>query len=183
MKKFAILAVLGLTLSVSAQTKATAPAPSPAPKPAPSTTAARFQTLPLGITAVGYDKTHEQVTARIGLTENTAADLGLGFAYNDAAPAGSEKLTLKASGFYLLKLQDWGVVDNHLAVGGMLSLLANGDMGLALFAGLQPEVTLFDRLILSIRCGGEIAVSPDVVVQTAGQGVSVVNALNFKIIW
>ena len=143
--------------------------------------AAHAAPLPLGATAVGYDAGLGHLTARLGLSENNAIDLGAGLAYNDALAA--DKFQLGASAYYLLKLQDWGPVDNHLALGGNLTVYSDSDLDLKLFAGLQPEVTLLDRLIVSIRFGGEVALSPDIAIGTVGQPISIVNGLNFKIIW
>jgi hypothetical protein len=160
MKKLTLLAsILGLTVAAHAA----APA------------------LPLGITAVGYDDNLRHVTARLGLSENNALDLGVGTTFDNAA--GNDKFQLGVSAYYLLKLQDWGVVDNHLALGGNTTIYSDSDLDLKLFAGLQPEVTLLDRLIVSIRFGAELAVSPDVAVGTVGQPLSIVNGFNFKLIW
>lgn len=160
MKKFALFAsILGLTVAANAA----APA------------------MPLGITAVGYDDGLKHVTARLGLSENNALDLGFGLQFNDAVAA--DKFQLGLSAYYLLKLQDWGPVDNHLALGGNTTIYSDSDLDLKLFAGLQPEVTLLDRLIVSIRFGAELAISPDIAFGTAGQPLSVVNGFNFKVIW
>jgi len=143
--------------------------------------AAHSAPLPLGATAVGYDAGLGHITARLGLTENNAIDLGAGLNYDDAAA--TDAFQLGVSAYYLLKLQDWGVVDNHLALGGNMTIYSDSDLDLTLFAGLQPEVTLLDRLIVSIRFGAELSVSPDIAFGTVGQPISIVNGLNFKVVW
>jgi hypothetical protein len=160
MKKLALIAaVLGLTVSAYAA----APA------------------LPAGINAVGYDANLGHITARLGLTANNAVDLGVGLNYNSAAA--TDKMQLGLSGFYLLKLQDWGVVDNYAFAGGVVNIFSDSDLGLSLSAGLQPEITFLDHFIFSIRFGVTVPVLPDFALQTAGQPISLVNGLNFKIIW
>lgn len=137
--------------------------------------------LPLGINAVGYDANLGHVTARIGLSQNNAVDVGAGLTIDNSAA--TDKTQIGVSGFYLLKLQDWGVVDNYLAAGGYATFFSDSDLKLNLFAGLQPEVTLLDHLILSVRFGADMALSPDFKVGTAGQPISIVQGLNFKIVW
>jgi hypothetical protein len=181
MKKLSILAaVLGLSIAAhAAPTAAPAAAPAPAPKPVVASSGA--PALPLGITAVGYDDNLKHITARITLSQNNAVDVGAGLNLDNSAAA--DKFQLGLSGFYLLKLQDWGMVDNYLVGGAYATIFSDSDLKLNLFAGLQPEVTLMDRLILSIRFGADVALSPDFIVATQGQPISIVQGLNFKIIW
>jgi hypothetical protein len=177
MKKLSLLAVLAL--AAFAQAQKSAPAPAPAPKPAATSSAA--PALPLGITAVGYDDNLKHITARISLSQNNAVDVGAGLTFDDAAA--TDKFQLGLSGFYLLKLQDWGVVDNYLTAGAYATIFSDSDLKLNLFAGLQPEITLLDRLILSVRFGADLGLTPDFALGTKGQPISVVNGLNFKIVW
>jgi hypothetical protein len=181
MKKIAFLAaVLGLSVAAHAAPTA-APAAAPAPKPAPVVASSAAPALPLGITAVGYDANLGHVTARIGLTQNNAVDVGVGLNYNSGAAV--DKTQIGISGFYLLKLQDWGIVDNYAFAGGVVNIFSDSDLGLSLSAGLQPEITLLDRFIVSVRFGVTVPIAPDFGVATAGQPISIVNGLNFKIIW
>jgi hypothetical protein len=160
MKKLTLLAAV-LGLSVAAH--AAAPA------------------LPLGITAVGYDDNLKHLTARIGLSQNNAVDVGAGLNIDNSAA--TDKTQIGLSGFYLLKLQDWGVVDNHFVAGAYATIFSDSDLKLNLFAGLQPEVTLLDRLIVSVRFGADVALAPDVIIGTQGQPISIVQGLNFKLVW
>jgi hypothetical protein len=179
MKKIALLAaVLGLSVAAHAAPTA-APAAAPAPKPTATSSAA--PALPLGITAIGYDANSGHIVARIGLTQNNAVDVGAAFNYNSGAA--SDKTQLGLSGYYLLKLQDWGIVDNYAYAGATATIFSDSDFDLELGAGLQPEITLLDRFIVSVRFGVTVPVAPDFGVATAGQPLSIVNGLNFKIIW
>ena len=164
MKKLALLAVaFGMAVSVHAQ--------------AP---------FGLPISALGYDGSIGHITGRMGLSENTALDLGLGLQF-DGTDDGNDDNNLQfgVSGFFLTKLHDWGPVDNYLALGGILSKLpvANDNIKLQLFAGFQPEITLLDRLIVSTRFGVNLDVMPNVILATAGQGISIVEGLNFKVLF
>lgn len=167
MNKLTVLATLAV-LAVSAQAQAPVAQSSSNTKP-----------LPAGIQAVGWDNGLGHVTARIGLTQNNAVDLGLGLDINTARD--EDVAQFGASGFYLLKLQDWGIVDNYLALGGWLA--QGTDFNLTAFAGLQPEITLLDRLIVSVRFGLAMPIAPDFGLQTVGSPISVVEGINFKIIW
>jgi hypothetical protein len=176
MKKFTLLAaVLGLALSAQAQTKTTTTTT--------TTTVAATQPLPLGLNAIGYDQNLNHITARLGLSQNNALDLGFGLNFNSAAPAGEEEFRVGVSAIYLLKLQDWGMVDNYLAAGGWFTMLPNGDPNLTLFGGLQPEITFLDRFIFSVRFGLQATVLQDFEMVTVGSPVSLVEGINFKVIW
>lgn len=139
----------------------------------------------LNIKAVGYDQNLGHVTARLGLATNAALDLGVGLNYDNSQANSDAKLQFGVSAFYLSHLQHWGPVDNYIAVGGVLSKLpvATKNIALSIFAGFQPEVTLLEHIVVSTRFGLNVPLMPDVMFQTAGQGISIVNGLNFKILW
>jgi hypothetical protein len=162
MKKLTLLAaVFGLAVSAQAQT-------------------------PFGLPfkAMGYDANLTQITGRMSLAENNDLDVGFGLTYDDGA-ATDAKLQFGASGFYLVKLHDWGPVDNYLALGGILNKLPqkNDNIRITVFGGFQPEVTLLDRLILSTRFGVSLDVMPDVKVETIGDQVSIVQSISFKLLF
>jgi hypothetical protein len=164
MKKLALLAIaFGMAVSAYAQAPAGLP-----------------------ISALGYDGSIGHITGRMGLSENTALDLGIGFGF-DATDDGDDddNLQFGVSGFFLTKLHDWGPVDNYIALGGVISKLPQADDNISvnLFAGFQPEITLLDRLIVSTRFGVSLDVMPAFILATAGQGISIVEGLNFKILF
>ena len=138
---------------------------------------------------MGYDANLGHVTGRLGLTENTFVDVGLGFKLDNTdeepTPNDDNNFQFGLSGFYLVKLQDWGPVDNFLSVGAIFSKLPQADdnIRLTIFGGFQPEVTLLDRLILSTRFGLTADLTPNFILQTAGQGISIVEGLNFKVLF
>jgi hypothetical protein len=168
MKKLIALALLLAAVSAQAQTR---PAPAPAPE------SSKAQSLPLGVQAVGWDDALKHITARIGLSQNNAVDIGVGLNINTATD--EEELLL--GGFYLLKLQDWGIVDNYL-IAGASAVLAS-EVALTGFAGLQPEITLLDRIIVSVKFGLSVPIVPDFAMVTAGSPISIVEGFNFKVIW
>ncbi len=137
-----------------------------------------------GLKGVGYDANLNHIVARIGLNQNAALDVGGAIMYNDAA-APDTKLALGVSGFYLGKLQHWGPVDNNFAAGVIFTKLPQKtkNVGFALFGGLQPEVTLLDRILLSTRFGLNIPLAPDFQINTVGSGISIVGGASFKILW
>ena len=180
MNKLTLLtaAVLGLALSAQA-----APAPASTTTTTVTTTTSKSapNPLPLGVNAIGFDGNLGHVTARIGLSDNNAIDVGLGLKINSGAA--TDKFQTGVSGLYLLKLQDWGMVDNYLVAGGWLTVFSDSDFRLTGFAGMQPELTLMDRIIVSIRFGAEVPILPDFGVETKGDPISIVNGINFKVIW
>jgi hypothetical protein len=159
MKKLSILAaaVFGLALSAQAQ--------------AP---------LGLPVTALGYDGTLNHVTARLPLGADNL-DVGVNLRLNTAAASGDNTLSFGASAFYVKTLNTWGPVSNNVAGGGWLTLPETGDFGVSLFAGFQPEITLLDRLILSTRFGLRANLLPDFQLYTAGDQISIVQSISFKV--
>ncbi len=137
----------------------------------------------LPVKAVGYDADLQVVTARLPLGANEL-DVGLGFKFDNAA---AEPFSLTAAGFYLIKTHDWGVVDNYLSVGGIFKVLdvPTDNIEISAFAGLQPELTLMERFVISTRFGASLSVLPEFVLATAGPatGISIVSGLNFKVLF
>ena len=187
MKKIHLLASAVLGLALSAKAAATTTTTTTA-APATTTTTTTVTTsksapnpLPLGINAVGFDGNLGHVTARLGLSDNNSVDVGLGLKISSGDS--TDKFQAGVSGLYLLKLQDWGMVDNYLVAGGWLTIFSDSDLKLTAFAGMQPELTLMDRIILSIRFGFEVPIVKDFGVETKGDPISIVNGVNFKVIW
>jgi hypothetical protein len=137
----------------------------------------------LPVKAIGYDADLQSLTARLPLG-NADLDVGLGFKFDNAA---AEPFSLTASGFYLMKTNTWGPVSNYVALGGIFKVLdqANDNIEISAFAGLQPELILAERFLISTRFGASLSVLPEFVVATAGpaNGVSVVGGLNFKVLF
>lgn len=137
----------------------------------------------LPVKALGYDADLKSVTARLPLG-GADLDLGLGFKYDNAA---AEPFSLTASGFYLMKTNTWGPVSNYVSLGGVFKVMdkASDNIEITGFAGLQPELTLVERFIVSTRFGANLTVLPDFLLATAGPatGVSIVGGLNFKVLF
>lgn len=160
MKKFIFLAGV-LALSVAAQAQA-----------------------PFGLpfTALGYDSKLGHVTASLPLGADRL-DLGLGLTYStDPVRPTDENLTFGLSGYYVKNLNTWGPVANNVAGGVVFMLLPSGDPRIELFAGFQPEITLLDRLVIATRFGvGAQFINPGFALTTAGDPISIVEGLIFKI--
>ena len=137
------------------------------------------------IKGVGYDVNLGHVTGRFGLAQDNALDVGVGLNFDNSQAVSDAKFQFGLSGFYLKHLQHWGPVDNYAALGAVLSKLptASDNIALSLFAGLQPEITLLERLVISTRFGLSVPLMPDFKLQTQGEGISIVNGVNFKILW
>ena len=133
----------------------------------------------LPVSALGYDDNLKHLTARLPMGEN-ALDLGVGFKFDNAA---AEPFSMGLSGIYLLKTNTWGPVSNYVALGGVFKILdtPSDNVGLSAIAGLQPEITLLDRFIVSTRFGLQLDVLPEVVIATVGAPVSIVSGVNFKV--
>jgi hypothetical protein len=125
---------------------------------------------------IGYNSDMGQITARLGIERN-ALDLGfnLGLQKNSAS-------TIGLSGTFLGHLQDWGPVDTYVAVGAKF-LKSGGDPQIGAYVGFQPEVTLLDHIAVATRFGFDIPLSPKVGIQTFGRGISIVEGLNFTILF
>jgi hypothetical protein len=96
----------------------------------------------------------------------------------------SARALSSASGLFLGHLHDWGPVDTYFAAGGRFEKpKGSDDMRITGVVGFQPEVTLLDHIVVSTRFGFEIPLLPDLIIRTAGREISIVNGLNFKILF
>ncbi len=160
MKKIALLAAaLGFAVSVHAQ-------------------------APFGLpfSALGYDANLGHITGRMNLGEGANLDVGAGLKFDNGA---NDKFSMGISGFYLMETNNWGMVSNHLAVGGVFSILdqPNDNLRITAFGGFQPEVLLLDRIIVSTRFGVNLDLQPELVLASAGSAISIVNGVNFKLLF
>lgn len=134
---------------------------------------------------VGYDTDLDQVTARLALGANHL-DVGAGITLdNTDGLADHEKFTFSASGFFLGHLHDFGPVDTYFTAGAVIAKLPDSTDNIALraFAGFQPEVTLLDHIVLSTRFGLEVPLMPHFILRTTGSAISIVEGVNFKILF
>lgn len=158
MKKVSLLAaaVFGLALSANAQ-------------------------APLGLpfTGIGYDGVLNQVTARLPLGADNL-DVGFGFDLNTADGV-DNAFAFGVSALYVKNLNTWGPVANNFAGGGWLVLPPAGDLAVVAFGGLQPELTLLERFVLSTRVGLQADLTPDFRVRTVGDQISVVQSIRFMV--
>ncbi len=141
------------------------------------------------LTGLGYDANWNQISARIGLGGNAVdVGVGLGLQTGDNVPD-NQKFGFSASGLFLGHLHDFGPVDTYFAAGGILAMVPEGgstedhEVTVAAFVGFQPEVTLMDHIAVGVRFGLDIPIAPDFALRTAGEGISIVNGANFKILF
>jgi hypothetical protein len=159
MKKLTLLAaILGLTVCANAQ--------------AP---------FGLPVKALGYDDGLKHVTARLPLGADLL-DVGVGFKFDNGA---AEPLSLGVSGFYLKNTNDWGIVKNYLYGGALIGIqdTPNDKLKLNLYVGLQPEITLLEHFVVATRFGLDLGITPEFVFATAGLPMSIVNGVNFKVLF
>jgi hypothetical protein len=133
---------------------------------------------------VGFDSDLNQITGRLALGANFL-DVGAGIKFDNATANDDAKFQISASGFFLGHLHDFGPVDTYFTAGGIFAKLpqANDNISLRAYVGFQPEITLLDHIVVSTRVGFDIALMPDFILQSAGQGISIVNGANFKILF
>jgi hypothetical protein len=110
--------------------------------------------------------------------------------------------TISASVRYLLALHQWDKFTGYLHVGGYFNddnslasrtpdvFLNNSPVArntlasaFSIVAGYQPEIVLMNHLAVSTLFGLAIAVAPDFKVGIIGEGVSIVNGVNFRILF
>jgi hypothetical protein len=130
------------------------------------------------VTGLGYDAGLHQIMVRLGLGGNSL-DLGAGCRFNN----GVDDDEISASGNILVPMKVMGPVAVNLAIGGIFKYFPDSDnnIGIIGFAGCQPELTVMEKLLLSIRFGLRTSVVPDFILETTGAGISVTSALSFKI--
>jgi hypothetical protein len=133
------------------------------------------------VTGLGYDAGLQQIMVRLGLGDNSL-DLGAGFRFDNGA-SDEDRFAFSLSGYFLAPIKVMGPVAVNLAAGGLFKKLAQTDDNISIigFAGCQPELTVMENLLLSIRFGLAVPVQPEFVLETTGSGISVTSALSFKI--
>jgi hypothetical protein len=168
MKKFALIAFSMLALAVSSQAQA-------------------FE-------GMGYDTQVNEVVGRLGVGGNHV-EVGVGFGFNDNENLNSDaKTQMSVSGRYLLALHQWEKLTGYLHLGAYFR--DDNDNGgspnfgaghplassLAFLAAYQPELVLLNHLAVSTTFGLAVAVIPDVQIHLAGEPVSIVSGLSFRIL-
>ncbi|MCB9496661.1 MAG: hypothetical protein H6686_07245 [Fibrobacteria bacterium] len=134
-----------------------------------------------GIDGVGYDGLLKQATVRLPLGENKL-DLGVGFQQDsDADP----KFQASLSAFLLVPWQSFEKLSLDFTGGAVFASKDNprGDASFGLFAGLTPRAVIFDHLEVATRFGLDVPLAPTAKFRTAGQGVSIVEGLSFKVLF
>lgn len=134
-----------------------------------------------GLEGVGYDGLLKQATARFPIG-GYKLDAGLGFQQDgDADPS----FQLSASGFVLVPWKTYEKLSLDFT-GGLVFATKDSEDGkntLSLFAGLTPRAVIFDHLEVATRFGLDVPLMPDAKFRTAGQGVSIVEGLSFKVLF
>jgi hypothetical protein len=152
---------------------ATSVAAAPAPVAAPASGS--------GFTGLGYDGLLKQVTLRWGLGGKNL-DLGMGLQQDsDADPS----FQFSASCFYLVPWKSYEKLSLDFT-GGLVFATKDsedGDATFGAFIGFTPRAVIFDHLEVATRFGLDIPLAPDAKFRSAGQGVSIVEGLSFKVLF
>ena len=157
MKKFSLFASLILALSVAAN--------------------AQFE-------GMGWDGDNSELVARIGLGGYNHIEAGTSLYFNNDAE-GDGKFNITASGRFLLALHSWEKLTGYLHVGAYFrdDAPGNNDASLVAKVGYQPEVVLLPHLAVSILFGAAVQMVPDLTISTIGNRISMVDGLNFRILF
>ncbi len=137
-----------------------------------------------GLAGVGWDNDLGEITGRLGLGANYI-DVGAGLVLDPDNANKDAHFQMSASGLFLGHLHDFGPLDTYFHAGGVFSkeATATKNIHIAALVGFTPEVTLLDHLVLSVRAGLSIPLAPAFKLNTSGQGISIVNGANFKIMF
>jgi hypothetical protein len=139
----------------------------------------------------GWDGDNSEVVARIGLGGYSHVEAGLGLYFNGDG-TGDSKFNITASGRYLLALHSWEKLTGFLNVGGYFrddnrgsnNNTGNDNRGsFQIKAGYQPELLLVPHLAVSILFGAAMTLVPDFSFSTMGDEISIVNGLNFRVLF
>jgi hypothetical protein len=136
------------------------------------------------LAGLGWNNNWREITARLGLGRNDL-DIGFGMTLNPDDANHDARFLMSASGLFLGHLHDWGPVDTYFAAGGRLEKVGTpkDQFHVTGIVGFQPEVTLLDHIAVSTRFGLEVPLIPNFMLQTAGQRISIVDGLEFKILF
>jgi hypothetical protein len=151
-----------------------------------------FVTLFLGLAAaahaqfegMGWDGDNNELVARIGLGGYNHLEGGFSFAYDNDAD-GDAQSNITASGRFLLALHSWEKLTGYLHAGVYFRDDSNGSNKGSLVAkvGYQPEVVLIPHVAVSVLFGAAVQMIPDASVATFGNRISIVDGLNFRILF
>lgn len=147
-----------------------------------------------GFEGMGYDTQVNEVVGRLGVGGYNHVEVGVGFMFrdNDALPS-DLKTSMTLSGRYLLALHQWDKFTGYLHLGAYFRD-DNNNLGapnfgtgsqaasLAFLAAYQPELKIFDHLAVSTTFGLAVAVMPDMQIALAGEPVSIISGLNFRVL-
>lgn len=154
----------------------------------------------------GWDNGTEEVVGRMGLGGYSTLEAGLGLQFDNGAEddnVAEEDLrsTLSLSVRYLHTLHSWDKFNGYLHAGlyfrddqGTGASSADPirpfggsgpsrGAGLALFMGYEPELVLMQHLSVSTKFGLAVPVLPEFKLGLVGNGVSIVEGFNFRILF
>ncbi|HKP98653.1 MAG TPA: hypothetical protein VJ385_23175 [Fibrobacteria bacterium] len=133
---------------------------------------------------IGWDGDNSELVGRIGLGGYNHIEAGASFFYNNDAD-GDAKANVTASGRFLLALHSWEKLTGYLHAGAYFRDDSPGTTKGSFSAriGYQPEVVLLPHLAVSMLFGANIQLVPDFVFATVGNRISIVDGLNFRILF
>lgn len=145
---------------------------------------------------IGWDGDNSELVARIGIGGYNHIEAGTSFHYDNNA-TGDAKTNFTASGRFLLAMHSWEKLTGFLNVGAYFrddnttylgsfpgtppARLYRGS--LAVKAGYMPEVVILPHVAVSLLFGAAIQLIPDFEFNTIGNRISIVDGLNFRILF
>jgi len=133
------------------------------------------------VEGVGYDGLLKQATVRLPVG-GYKLDLGAGFQEDkDVDP----EFQMSLSGFLLVPWKSYERLSLDFTGGAVFATknTKDGDNTFNVFVGFTPRAVIFDHLEVATRFGLDIPLVPTAKFRTAGQGVSIVEGLSFKILF
>jgi hypothetical protein len=142
----------------------------------------------------GWDGDESEVVGRIGLGGYNHLEIGANMLWDESLPDNTSaqedaKMTITASARFLMALHQWEKLTGFLHLGVYFRDDAvHGNAGdregtLQAFAGYEPEVILIPHLAVGFKFGLRVPLVPDAGFGFTGKGVSIVDGLNFRILF
>ncbi len=130
--------------------------------------------------SLGYDGGLGHIVARLGLGAINL-DLGAGLDYDDRRD--KDKTGLGLSALAQKPIKEFEKLTLNATGGAIFTMLpqANDNTVFTLFGGLQPELEIWDHLLVNTRMGLNVQLTPDMKIATVGNTVSIVGGVGFLI--
>jgi hypothetical protein len=146
--------------------------------------AAHAQFEGIGWDGLSTGGTVNELVARVGIGGYSHVEVGGSFFYNNDA-TGDDKANVTVSGRFLLALHNWEKFTGYLHAGAYFRDDSPGDNEASLNAKVayQPEVVLIPHVAVNLLFGASMNLIPEFQFATIGDRISIVDGLNFRILF